>query len=77
MMVVITAQNSALSEIGIAFISSNFPEKRLFTMNRDGSELELVETFFPIQSKNELEMSFTWSPDGTALLYMRGNRMYK
>ncbi len=61
----------------IAFINANFPEKRLFTMKRDGSELTLVETFFPIQSQHELEMSFTWSPDGTALMYMRGNRMYK
>ena len=61
----------------IAFINANYPEKRLFTMNRDGSELSLVETFFPIQGKHELDLSFTWSPDGTALLYMRGNRLYK
>lgn len=61
----------------IAYINSNYPENRLFVMNRDGSDQTLVETAFPIESDYKLQMNFTWSPDGTQLLYMRGNRLYK
>ncbi|HFA47592.1 MAG TPA: hypothetical protein ENJ95_01085 [Bacteroidetes bacterium] len=60
----------------IAYINANYPEKRLFTMNRDGSDVSLVETAFPIDSKDDFELDFTWSPDGTKLLYMRGERLY-
>ena len=61
----------------IAFINANYPEKRLFTMKRDGSELSLVETPIPIDGPNDFQLNFTWSPDGTSLLYMRGKRLYK
>ena len=61
----------------IAFINSNFPEKRLFVMDRDGSDMTSIPTPYPIEGAYDFELDFTWSPDGTQLLYMRGKRLYK
>ena len=60
----------------IAYINANLPEKRIFTMNLDGSDQTLLSTPFPIDASNNLALDFTWSPDGSKLLYMRGNRLY-
>ena len=46
-------------------------------MNRDGTDLSEIETPFPIEGTNDLDLDFSWSPDGTAVLYMRGKRLYK
>lgn len=61
----------------IAYINANLPEKRLFFMNRDGTDQTEVKTPYPIDSENNFDLDFTWSPDGTALLYMSGKRLYK
>lgn len=61
----------------IAYINANFPEKRLFVMNRDGTNPEIIPTNLAIEGANDLELDYSWSPDGTQLLYMRSNRLYK
>lgn len=61
----------------IAYIHSNSPIKRLFTMNRNGSNQMEVELPVPIDAENPFELDFCWSPDGTQLLYMNEERLFK
>ncbi|MEO1262893.1 MAG: carboxypeptidase regulatory-like domain-containing protein [Bacteroidota bacterium] len=61
----------------IAYINANNPDNRLFIMDRNGTNQQPLSTPFPIAGSNELELDYSWSPDGTKLLYMRGKRLYK
>ena len=61
----------------IAFISLDGIEKHLYIMNSDGSEIEKVTQSIPIESFDEDFMSFCWSPNGSSLVYMNYNRLYK
>lgn len=59
----------------IAFISNAGIESHLYTMNRDGSEVQQI-TAIPISGGNPLELDYCWSPDGAQLLYMNSNKLY-
>lgn len=54
----------------IAFISNRGIDPHIYTMNRDGSDVRQI-TSLPIAGLNNFELDFSWSPDGTRLLYMR------
>jgi len=54
----------------IAFISNRGIDPHIYTMNRDGSDVQQV-TSLPITGLNNFDLDFSWSPDGTRLLYMR------
>jgi len=56
----------------IAFISNRGIDPHIYTMNRDGSDVRQV-TSLPIAGQNNFELDFSWSPDGTRLLYMRNS----
>lgn len=61
----------------IAFISNEGIENQLFTMNRDGSEVMQVTSNVPIGGVNNFELDFSWSPDGTQLLYMNFDELWR
>jgi len=56
----------------IAFISNLGIDLHIYVMNRDGSEVTQV-TALPISGLNSFDLDFSWSPDGTKILYMRNS----
>lgn len=56
----------------IAFISNVGIDLHIYTMNRDGSDVTQVTTL-PISGLNSFDLNFSWSPDGTKILYMRNS----
>lgn len=59
----------------IAYISNVDTELHLYIINADGSNLRRVTTV-PIAGLSATDLSFSWSPDGTQLLYPSNNRLY-
>ncbi len=59
----------------IAFISNITTELQLYVMNANGSNMRQVTTV-PIAGLYETDLSFSWSPDGTQLLYPNNDRLY-
>ena len=59
----------------VAFLSNIGLETHLFVMNRDGSEVSQVSSI-PVVGFNESDLDFCWSPDGSRLMYMNGNKLY-
>ncbi|MFK7773558.1 MAG: carboxypeptidase-like regulatory domain-containing protein [Saprospiraceae bacterium] len=61
----------------IAFISVDGIEKHIYTMNSDGTNIQKVTENIPIESFDEKYMSYCWSPNGSELIYMNYNQLYK
>lgn len=61
----------------IAFISNEGIDNQLFVMSRDGSNVTQVTSNVPIAGVNNFELDFSWSPDGTQLLYMNFDELYR
>ncbi|MCU0349108.1 MAG: hypothetical protein MUC59_19370, partial [Saprospiraceae bacterium] len=61
----------------VAFLNNNFINTQIFVMNRDGSNPTLVPTAVPVDGEDMFQLDFCWSPDGTQLLFMNENRLYK
>jgi TolB protein len=59
----------------IAFLSDQGIQTNLYVMNNDGSNVRQV-TISPVSGLNDLDLDFTWSPDGSKLLFMTGNKLY-
>ncbi len=59
----------------IAFISNMTTELHLFVMNADGTNMRQA-TPVPIAGLYQTDLSFSWSPDGTELLYPSNDRLY-
>lgn len=59
----------------IAFISNVTTDLQLYVMNADGSATRQVTTV-PIAGLYSTDLSFSWSPDGTQLLYPNNDRLY-
>ncbi len=59
----------------IAFISNVNTDLHLFVMNTDGSNIRQVTTV-PIAGLYATDLSFSWSPDGTQLLYPNNDRLF-
>lgn len=68
-----------ISPIGnkIAFLNNNFINTQIYLMNRDGSDPTLVPAPVPVLGEDMFQVDFCWSPDGSKLLYMNANRLYK
>jgi len=61
----------------IAFLSNNFPNTQLYIMKRDGSDVALVPAPVPVDGSDKFQLDFCWSPDGTKLLFMNKNYLYR
>ena len=59
----------------IAFISNVTTDLQLFVMNSDGSNIRQVTTV-PIAGLYQTDLTFSWSPDGTQLLYPNNDRLF-
>lgn len=59
----------------IAFISNSSTDLQLYVMNANGTNIQQVTTV-PIAGLYESDLSFSWSPDGTQLLYPSNDRLY-
>ena len=59
----------------IAYISNVNTDLQLFVMNSDGSNKRQVTTV-PIAGLYQTDLSFSWSPDGTQLLYPNNDRLF-
>ncbi|MFK8058093.1 MAG: carboxypeptidase regulatory-like domain-containing protein [Saprospiraceae bacterium] len=59
----------------IAFISNQNIEPQIYIMDRDGRNVEKITTL-SISGGNQLELDFSWSPDGTKLLYSANSNLY-
>lgn len=60
----------------IALISSQELEPHIFTMDIDGTNITQI-TALPIAGTDPMKLSYCWSPDGSQLLYMHLNKLYK
>ncbi len=61
----------------VAFLNNNFINTQIYVANRDGTDPTLVPAVLPIDGKDMFQLDFCWSPDGTKLLFMNRNRLYK
>ena len=61
----------------IAFLSNQGIDTHIFVMNRDGSNLRQATRDLPIRGYNNMEIDFSWSPDGTELLYMNNANLFR
>ena len=61
----------------IAFLSNKGIDTHIFVMNRDGSGLRQVTRELPIRGYNNMEIDFSWSPDGTEILYMNNANLFR
>lgn len=61
----------------VAFLNNNFINTQIYVMGRDGSNPTLVPASVPVDGEDMFQLDFCWSPDGTKLLYMNENRLYK
>jgi TolB protein len=61
----------------VAFLNNNFINTQIYVMKRDGTDPKLVPAPVPIDGEDMFQLDFSWSPDGTKLLYMNENRLYK
>ena len=59
----------------VAFISNVDTELHLYVMNTNGSDMRRV-TSIPIAGVSATDLSFSWSPDGTQLVYPSNDRLY-
>jgi len=59
----------------IAYISNIGVNPQLYTMNRDGSNSVQI-TNISIDSYDSYDLDYSWSPDGSKLLYMHFDRLY-
>ncbi len=60
----------------IAFTSDRTASYQIFKMNADGSDLFQV-TQVPIAGNHNSGIGFSWSPDGSSLLYSHYDKLYK
>jgi TolB protein len=59
----------------IAYISNIDTELHLYVINADGTNQRRVTTA-PLSGLSALDLSFSWSPDGTQLVYPAGDKLY-
>ncbi len=58
----------------IAFISNRGVQPQIYVMDRDGRNVRQVTTI-PISGADLLDLDFTWSPDGSRIVYPAGSQL--
>lgn len=61
----------------IAFLSNKGIDTHIFVMDKDGLNLRQVTQDLPIRGYNNMELDFSWSPDGSQLLYMNNAALFR
>ncbi len=61
----------------LAFLSDVNSETQLFTMNPDGSDKKQVTSNIPIKTIDKQKVGYSWSRDGTYLLYPSFDKLYR
>jgi len=61
----------------IAFLRTIGANTHLFTMRPDGSDVKQVTSSIPVNSINNERVGYTWSNDGSYLLYPSLDKLYK
>lgn len=61
----------------LAFLSDVNSETQLFIMNSDGSDKQQVTTSIPVKTIDKQKVGFSWSKDGTYLLYPSFDKLYR
>ncbi len=61
----------------VAFLSFSGTQVHLFTMGRDGSDVQQVTDEVPVMSYDSEKIDYAWSPNSGQLLYMNFNKAYK
>lgn len=59
----------------IAFIGATGTEAQIYLMDRDGTNQRQLTTI-PISGYNNFQLNFSFSPDGSKILYMNNSRLY-
>lgn len=60
----------------IAFLRTENNQTHLYTMKVNGDEVKKVTSLVPIAGFNPNEVDFSWSPDGSKLLYPNFDKLY-
>lgn len=60
----------------IAFLRIDNNEAHLYTMKTNGDDVKKVTSTIPVAGFNLNELDFSWSPDGSKLLYTYFNKLY-
>ncbi len=60
----------------IAFISNIEVNPQIYIMDRDGSNVTQVTTIPISGAANQTELDYSWSPDGSRILYMINSKLY-
>jgi TolB protein len=60
----------------IAFLTDEGIDNQIVTMNLDGTGQSFL-TILPVSGYKKTDLDFCWSPDGSRLLYMNQNRLYR
>lgn len=68
-------RNNAVNKI--AFLRLNNGEVHLFTMNPDGSQQKQITSTIPLKGFNLNKLDFSWSHDGSLLVYMNYDKLYQ
>lgn len=60
----------------IAFLRIDNNEAHIYTMKTNGGDIKKVTSTIPVAGFNLNELDFSWSPDGSKLLYPYFNKLY-
>ncbi|WP_299122017.1 carboxypeptidase regulatory-like domain-containing protein [uncultured Tenacibaculum sp.] len=60
----------------IAFLRIDNNEAHIYTMKTNGNDVQKVTSTIPVAGFNLNEMDFSWSPDGSKLLYANFGKLY-
>jgi hypothetical protein len=60
----------------IAFLRIDNNEAHIYTMKTNGNDVTKVTSSIPVAGFNLNEMDFSWSPDGSKILYPYFNKLY-
>ncbi|MCF2873390.1 MULTISPECIES: carboxypeptidase regulatory-like domain-containing protein [unclassified Tenacibaculum] len=60
----------------IAFLRIDNNEAHIYTMKTNGNDVQKVTSTIPVAGFNLNEMDFSWSPDGSKLLYSNFGKLY-
>ncbi|APU67599.1 MULTISPECIES: carboxypeptidase regulatory-like domain-containing protein [Christiangramia] len=68
-------KNSSINKV--AYLSDVAGETQIFIMNPDGSQKKQVTSSIPVKTIDKDKVGYSWSEDGTYIIYPHLNKLYK